>query len=266
MSTQHYQSQFSMEAESHVAARVRFNNNTMEINPPSSLGHFLPPSLPSQSSSWDFSTPRGSAGQLPDSLEFQPPPVPTDLIATLPEDLGGIRLPTPPVISNSPKFPTPQMLLEDDMLSLPSPLQSPSASQIPISPFLGTELPPSPPVPSSSLGHIPTWESLSQERLQSILRTLSDQPQTTEGDLSPEESARLEYYREKYQTYHLFKEVQNRITPISLHQDRFLLMAYVHYVDRFLDLSDRNLQLVMQMQRVDETIHHIDEVLAKLRR
>ncbi|KIK72214.1 hypothetical protein PAXRUDRAFT_22256 [Paxillus rubicundulus Ve08.2h10] len=149
------------------------------------------------------------------------------------------------------------------MSSFPSPLQSPSASQTPISPFLGAELPPSPPVPSSSLGHIPTWGSLSQERLQFILRTLSDQLPTTEGDLSPEESA---HYREKYWTYHLFEEVQNWITPISLHQDRFLLMAYVHYVDRFLDLSDRNFQLVMQMQRMDETIHHIDEVLAKLRR
>ncbi|KIK71966.1 hypothetical protein PAXRUDRAFT_22571 [Paxillus rubicundulus Ve08.2h10] len=136
------------------------------------------------------------------------------------------------------------MLPEDNMLSDPSTLQSPSASQTPISPFLGTELPPSPPVASSSLGHIPTWGSLSQERLQSILRTLSDQPQTTKGDLSSEESARLEYYREKYWT---FEEVQNRITPISLHWDRFLLMAHVHYVDRFLDLSDRNLQLVMQM-------------------
>ncbi|KIK72601.1 hypothetical protein PAXRUDRAFT_21794 [Paxillus rubicundulus Ve08.2h10] len=158
------------------------------------------------------------------------------------------------------------MLPEDDMSSIPSPLQSPLASQILISPFPSTELPPSPPVASSSLGHIPTWGSLSQERLQSILRTLLDQPQTTEGDLSPEESARLEYYREKYRTYHLFEEVQNWITPISLHQDQFLLMAYVHYVDQFLDLSDRNLQLVMHMQRVDETIHHIDEVLAKLRR
>ncbi|KIK76475.1 hypothetical protein PAXRUDRAFT_18182 [Paxillus rubicundulus Ve08.2h10] len=253
MSTQCYQSQFDMEAKSNNAGRVRFDDNTMEIDPPSSLDHFLPPSIPSQISSWDFSTPA-------------PPTVPTDLIATLPEDLKGIRFPTPPVISNSWSFPTPPMLPEDDMLSLPSPLQSPSASQISISPFLGTELPPSPPVPSSSLGHISTWGSLSQERLQSILRTLLDQPPTTEGDLSPEESTLLEYYQEKYQTYHLFKEVQNQITPISLHWDRFLLMAYVHYVDRFLDLSDRNLQLVMQMQRMDETIHHIDKVLTKLRR
>ncbi|KIK72056.1 hypothetical protein PAXRUDRAFT_22457 [Paxillus rubicundulus Ve08.2h10] len=215
MSTQFYQSQFDMEAESNAAGQVRFNDNTMEINPPSSLDHFLPPSIPSQSSSWDFSTPRGSTGDLPDSLEFQPPLVPTDLIATLPEDIRGVRFPTPPVISASPNFPTPPMLLEDDMLSLPSPLQSPSASQTPIFPFPGAELPPSPPVPSSSLGHIPTWGSLSQERLQSILRTLLDQPPTTEGDLSLEESA----YQQKYRTYHLFKEVQNRITPISLHQD-----------------------------------------------
>ncbi|KIK74193.1 hypothetical protein PAXRUDRAFT_20122 [Paxillus rubicundulus Ve08.2h10] len=238
----------------------------MEINPPSSLDHFLPPSIPSQISSWDFSTPQGSTGDLPDSLEFQPPPVPTDLNATLPEDFGGIRFPTPPVISDSPNFPTPPMLPEDDMLSLPSPLQSPLASQIPISPFLGTEFPPSPPVASSSLGHIPTWGSLSQERLQSILRILSDQLPTTEGDLSPEESTHLEHYQQKYWTYHLFNEVQNRITPMSLHRDQFLLMAYVHHVDRFLDISDWNLQLVMQMQRMDETIHHIDEVLAKLRR
>ncbi|KIK71919.1 hypothetical protein PAXRUDRAFT_22639 [Paxillus rubicundulus Ve08.2h10] len=159
----------------------------MEIDPPSSSDHFLPPSIPSQISSWDFSTPRGSARHLPDSLESQPPPVPRDLIATLPEDLGGIRFPTPPVISNSPNFPTPPMLPEDDMLSDTSPLQSPSASQTPISPFPGTELPPSPPVASSSLGHIPTWGSLSQERLQSILRTLLDQPPTTEGDLSLKE-------------------------------------------------------------------------------
>ncbi|KIK72636.1 hypothetical protein PAXRUDRAFT_21760 [Paxillus rubicundulus Ve08.2h10] len=238
----------------------------MEINPPSSLDHFLPPSIPSQISSWDFSTPQGSTGDLPDSPEFHPPPVPTDLIGTLPEDLRGVRFPTPPVISGSPNFPTPPMLLEDDMLSLPSPLQSPSASQTPISPFPGAELPLSTPVASSSLGHIPTWGSLSQERLQSILRTLLDQLPTTQGDLIPEESAHLEYYQEKYQTYHLFEEVQNRITPISLHRDQFLLMAYVHYVDQFLDLSDQNLQLVMQMQRMDETIHHIDEVLAKLRR
>ncbi|KIK73903.1 hypothetical protein PAXRUDRAFT_20391 [Paxillus rubicundulus Ve08.2h10] len=183
MSTQHYQSQFGMEAESIAAGWVRFN------------------------------------GHLPDSLEFQPPPVPTDLIATLPEDLGGIKFPTPPVISGSPNFPTPPMLPEDNMLSLPSPLQSPLASQTPISLFPGTELPPSPPVASSSLGHIPTWGSLSQEMLQSILRTLLDQPPTTQGDLSLEESTCLEYYREKYRTYHLFKEVQNQITPISLHRD-----------------------------------------------
>ncbi|KIK72226.1 hypothetical protein PAXRUDRAFT_22236 [Paxillus rubicundulus Ve08.2h10] len=208
----------------------------------------------------------GEGGLGPEWVGSMPPLVPTDLIATLPEDLRGVRFPTPPVISSSPNFPTPPMLPEDDMLSLPSPLQSPSACQTPIFPFLGTELLPSPPVPSSSLGHIPTWGSLSQERLQSILRNLLDQPPTTKGDLSPEESAHLEYYQEKYWTYHLFKEVQNQITPISLHWDQFLLMAYVHYVDRFLNISDQNLQLVMQMQRVDETIHHIDEVLAKLRR
>ncbi|KIK72236.1 hypothetical protein PAXRUDRAFT_22225 [Paxillus rubicundulus Ve08.2h10] len=166
----------------------------MEIDPPSSSDHFLPPSIPSQISSWDFSTPQGSTRDLPDSLEFQPPPVPRDLIATLPEDLRGIRFPTPPVISNTPDFPTPPVLPEDDMLSVPSPLQSPSGSQTPIFPFPGAELPPPPPVASSSLGHIPTWGSLSQERLQSILRTLSDQPPTTKGDLSLEESA----YREKY--------------------------------------------------------------------
>ncbi|KIK72987.1 hypothetical protein PAXRUDRAFT_21357 [Paxillus rubicundulus Ve08.2h10] len=74
---------------------------------------------------------------------LMPPLVPTDLNATLPEDLGGIRFPAPPVISSSPNFPTLPMLPEDNMLSLPSSLQSPSASQIPISPFLGTELPPS---------------------------------------------------------------------------------------------------------------------------
>ncbi|KIK75659.1 hypothetical protein PAXRUDRAFT_18803 [Paxillus rubicundulus Ve08.2h10] len=54
MSTQHYQSQFNMEAKSNAAGWVRFNDNTMEINPPSSLDHFLPPSIPSQSSSWEF--------------------------------------------------------------------------------------------------------------------------------------------------------------------------------------------------------------------
>ncbi|KIK74025.1 hypothetical protein PAXRUDRAFT_20286 [Paxillus rubicundulus Ve08.2h10] len=238
----------------------------MEIDPLSSADLFLPPSIPSQSSSWDFSTPQGSTRELPGSPEFQPPLVPTDLFATLPEDLRSIRFPTPPVISTSPDFPTPPLLPEDDMLSVPSPLQSPSASQTPIFPFLSAELPPPPPVPSNSLGHIPTWGSLSQERLQSILRTLSDQLPTTERDLNPEESACFEYYQQKYRTYHLFKEVQNRITPISLHRDQFLLMAYVHYVDWFLDLSNRNLELVLQMQRMDETIHHIDEVLAKLRR
>ncbi|KIK75159.1 hypothetical protein PAXRUDRAFT_19223 [Paxillus rubicundulus Ve08.2h10] len=152
------------------------------------------------------------------------------------------------------------------MLSVASPLQRPSAPQTAIFPFSGAELPPPPPVPSNSLGHIPTWGSLSRERLQSILRMLSDRLPTTEGDLSPEESAHLEYCQQKYRTYHLFEEVQNRITPISLHRDQFLLMAYVHYVDRFLDLSDQNLELVLQMQRMDKTIHHIDEVLAKLRR
>ncbi|KIK73412.1 hypothetical protein PAXRUDRAFT_20878 [Paxillus rubicundulus Ve08.2h10] len=182
-----------MEAESNATGHVRFDDNTMEINPPSSLDHFLPPSIPSQSSSWEFSTPRGSTGELPDSLEFQPPLVPTDLIATLPEDLRSIRFPTPPVISDSPDFPTLPLLPKDDMLSVPSPLQSPFASQIPIVPFPGAELPPPPPVPSNSLGHIPTWGSLSQERLQSILSTLSDWLPTTEGDLSPKESARLEY-------------------------------------------------------------------------
>ncbi|KIK75682.1 hypothetical protein PAXRUDRAFT_18780 [Paxillus rubicundulus Ve08.2h10] len=70
MSTQHYQSQFDMEAESNAAGWIRFDDNTMEIDPPSSLVHFLPPSIPSQSASWDFSTPRGSTGELPDSLEF----------------------------------------------------------------------------------------------------------------------------------------------------------------------------------------------------
>ncbi|KIK74673.1 hypothetical protein PAXRUDRAFT_19641 [Paxillus rubicundulus Ve08.2h10] len=145
--------------------------------------------------------------------------MPTDLNATLPEDLGGIRFPTPPVISASPDFPIPPVLPKDNMLSIPSPLQSPSASQTPIFPFLGAELPPPPHVPSSCLGHIPTWGSLSQKRLQSILRTLLDQPPTTEGDLSPEESAHLEHYQEKSRTYHLFEEVQNRITPISLHWD-----------------------------------------------
>ncbi|KIK73341.1 hypothetical protein PAXRUDRAFT_20971 [Paxillus rubicundulus Ve08.2h10] len=195
MSTQHYRSQFSMEAKSNAAGQVRFDENTMEIDPPSSSDHFLPPSIPSQISSWDFSTPQGSTGDLPDSSEFQPPLVPTDLIATLPKDLRGVRFPTPPVISSSLNFPTPPMLPKDDMLSLPSPLQSPLASQIPIFPFLGGELPLSTPVASSSLGHIPTWGSLSQERLQSILRTLSDQPPTTDGDLSPEESTHLEYCR-----------------------------------------------------------------------
>ncbi|KIK73013.1 hypothetical protein PAXRUDRAFT_21325 [Paxillus rubicundulus Ve08.2h10] len=266
MSTKSYQSWFKMEAKSNATGWVRFDDNTMEINPPSSLDHFLPPSIPSQISSWDFSTPQGSTGELPDSPEFQPPPVPTDLIANLPEDLRSIRFPTPSVISASLDFPTPPLLPEDGMLSFPSPLQSPLASQTPIIPFLGAELPPPPPVPSSSLGHIPTWGSLSQERLQSILRTLSDQPPTTEGDFSAEESAHLEYYQQKYRTYHLFEEVQNRITPISLHRDQFLLMAYVHYVDRFLGLSDQNLELALQMQRMDETIHHIDEALAKLRR
>ncbi|KIK80102.1 hypothetical protein PAXRUDRAFT_15967 [Paxillus rubicundulus Ve08.2h10] len=255
----------------------------MEIDPLSSLDHFLPPSIPSQSSSWDFSTPRGSTGELLDSQEFQPPLVPTDLIATLPEDLKNIRFPTPPVMSDSLTFPTPPLLPEVNMLSVPSPLQSLSASQTPIIPFPGSELPPPPPVPSNSqsdlnidkdrilpgmatLGHIPTCGSLSKERLQSILRTLLDRPPTAERDLSPKESTHLECYQQIYQTYHLFKEVQNRITPISLHQDQFLLMAYVHYVDRFLDLSDQNLELVLLMQRMDETIHHIDEVLAKLRR
>ncbi|KIK75769.1 hypothetical protein PAXRUDRAFT_18706 [Paxillus rubicundulus Ve08.2h10] len=219
MSTQCYQSQFDMEAKSNAAGWVRSDDNIMEIDPPSSLDHFFPPSIPSQSSSWDFFTPQGSTGELPDSSEFQPSPVPTDLIATLPEDLRSIRFPTPPVMSDSLNFPTPPLLPEDNMLSVPSPLQSPSASQTPIVPFSGAELPPPPPVPSNSLGHIPTWGSLSQERLQSILRTLSDWPPTTKGDLSLEESARLEYYRQKYRTYHLFKEVQNRITPISLHRD-----------------------------------------------
>ncbi|KIK72020.1 hypothetical protein PAXRUDRAFT_22498, partial [Paxillus rubicundulus Ve08.2h10] len=88
MSTQRYRSQFGMEAESNTAGRVRFDDKIMEINPPSSSDHFLPPSIPSQIPSWDFSTPPGSAGHLTDSPEFQPPPVPTDLIATLPEDLG----------------------------------------------------------------------------------------------------------------------------------------------------------------------------------
>ncbi|KIK80161.1 hypothetical protein PAXRUDRAFT_15935 [Paxillus rubicundulus Ve08.2h10] len=142
--------------------------------------------------------PRGSTGELLDSPEFQPPQVPTDLFATLPEDLRIIRFPTPPVISASPDFPTPPLLPKEDMLSVPSPLQSPLASQTPIFPFPGAELPPPPPVPSNSLGHIPTWGSLSQERLQSILRTLSDRPPTTKGDLSPKESACLEYYRQKY--------------------------------------------------------------------
>ncbi|KIK73286.1 hypothetical protein PAXRUDRAFT_21028 [Paxillus rubicundulus Ve08.2h10] len=139
-----------MEAESNAAGWVRFDDNTMEIDPPSSSDHFLPPSIPSQSSSWDFSTPQGSTRELPDSQEFQPPLVPTDLIATLPEDLRGIRFPTPPVISDSLNFPTPPVLPEDDMLSVPSPLQSPSASQTPIVPFPGSELPPPPPVPSNS--------------------------------------------------------------------------------------------------------------------
>ncbi|KIK71816.1 hypothetical protein PAXRUDRAFT_22795, partial [Paxillus rubicundulus Ve08.2h10] len=88
MSTQCYQSQFGMEAKSNAAGQVRFDDNTMEINPPSSLDHFLPLSIQSQISSGDFSTPPGLAGHLPGSLEFQPPPVPTDLNATLPEDLG----------------------------------------------------------------------------------------------------------------------------------------------------------------------------------
>ncbi|KIK74288.1 hypothetical protein PAXRUDRAFT_20032 [Paxillus rubicundulus Ve08.2h10] len=182
-----------MEAESNAAGQVRFYDNTMDIDPPSSLDHFLPPSIPSQISSWDFSTSRGSTRELPDSPEFQPPLVPTDLIATLPEDLRSIRFPTPPVISNSLDFPTPPLLPKDDMLSFPSPLKSPLASQTPIIPFPGAELPPPPPVASSSLGHIPTWGSLSQEKLQSIPRTLSDQPPTTKGDLSEEESGCLEY-------------------------------------------------------------------------
>ncbi|KIK76319.1 hypothetical protein PAXRUDRAFT_18301 [Paxillus rubicundulus Ve08.2h10] len=193
MSTQHYQSHFDMEAKSNATDQVRFDGNTMEIDPPSSSDHFFPPSIPSQSSSWDFSTPQGSTGELPDSTEFQPPPVPTDLFATFPEDLRNIRFPTPPVISASLDFPTPPLLPEDNTLSIPSPLQSPSASQTPIFPFLGAELPPPPHVPSKSLGHIPTWGSLSWERLQSILRTLSDWPPTTKGDLSLEESAHLEY-------------------------------------------------------------------------
>ncbi|KIK74974.1 hypothetical protein PAXRUDRAFT_19384 [Paxillus rubicundulus Ve08.2h10] len=193
MSTKSYRSQFDMEAKSNAAGRVRFDDNIMEIDPPSSLDHFLPHSLPSQISSWDFSTPRGSTRELPDSPEFQPPPIPTVLIATFTEDFRSIRFPTPLVISNSLDFPTPPLLPEDDMLSFTSPLQSPSASQTPIIPFMGAELPPPPPVPSSSLGHIPTWGSLSQERLQSILRTFYDWLPTTEGDLSVEESAHLEY-------------------------------------------------------------------------
>ncbi|KIK77769.1 hypothetical protein PAXRUDRAFT_17276 [Paxillus rubicundulus Ve08.2h10] len=208
-----------MEAKTNSTGRVRFDDNTMEINSQSSSDHFLPPSIPSQISPWDFSTPQGSTREFPNSLELQPPPVPTYFIATFPEDLKSIRFPTPPVISNSLDFPTPPLLPKDSMLSFPSPLQSPSASQTPIIPFPGAELPPPPPVASSSLGHIPTWGSLSQERLQSILRTLLDQPPTTEGDLSAEESTCLEYYRQKYQTYHLFEEVQKRITPISLHRD-----------------------------------------------
>ncbi|KIK75312.1 hypothetical protein PAXRUDRAFT_19107 [Paxillus rubicundulus Ve08.2h10] len=67
-----------MEAKSNATGWVRFDDNTMEINPPSSLDHFLPPSIPLQSSSWDFSTSRGSTRELLDSPEFQPPPVPTD--------------------------------------------------------------------------------------------------------------------------------------------------------------------------------------------
>ncbi|KIK72655.1 hypothetical protein PAXRUDRAFT_21741 [Paxillus rubicundulus Ve08.2h10] len=57
MSTQPYRSQFGMEAENNAAPQVRFNDNTMEIDPPSSSDHFLPPSIPSQISSWEFSTP-----------------------------------------------------------------------------------------------------------------------------------------------------------------------------------------------------------------
>ncbi|KIK77086.1 hypothetical protein PAXRUDRAFT_17738 [Paxillus rubicundulus Ve08.2h10] len=40
MSTQHYQSQFNMEAESNATGWVRFNDNTMEIDP-------LPPRITS---------------------------------------------------------------------------------------------------------------------------------------------------------------------------------------------------------------------------
>ncbi|KIK76636.1 hypothetical protein PAXRUDRAFT_18058 [Paxillus rubicundulus Ve08.2h10] len=78
MSTKSYQSQFDMEAKSNATGWVRFDDNTMEINPPSSSDHFLPPSIPSQGSSWDFSTPQGSTGELPDSWKFHPPLVPTD--------------------------------------------------------------------------------------------------------------------------------------------------------------------------------------------
>ncbi|KIK79953.1 hypothetical protein PAXRUDRAFT_16051 [Paxillus rubicundulus Ve08.2h10] len=156
MSTESYQIQFDMEAKINAAGQVRFDDNTMDIDPPSSSDNFLPPSIPSQISSWDFSTPQGSTRDVPDSLEFQPPPIPTALIATLPEDLRSIRFPTPPVISASLDFSTPPLLPKDNMLSVPSPLQIPSASQTPIVQFPGAELPPPPPVPSSSLGHIPT--------------------------------------------------------------------------------------------------------------
>ncbi|KIK75999.1 hypothetical protein PAXRUDRAFT_18516 [Paxillus rubicundulus Ve08.2h10] len=57
MSTQSYPSEFDMEAESNAAGQVMFDDNTMEIDPPSSLDHFVPPSIPSQSSSLDLSMP-----------------------------------------------------------------------------------------------------------------------------------------------------------------------------------------------------------------
>ncbi|KIK77537.1 hypothetical protein PAXRUDRAFT_17431 [Paxillus rubicundulus Ve08.2h10] len=125
----------------------------MEIDPPSSFDHFIPPSIPSQSSSWDLSMPQGSSGDLLDSQAFQPPAIQTDSMDTLPQDLSNIRFPMPPVTSDSPQFSTPPSLPEDNKLPIPSQFLSSLASPTP-SQLLSPPQFPSPPIIPSSDGSL----------------------------------------------------------------------------------------------------------------
>ncbi|KAF9245458.1 hypothetical protein BU15DRAFT_71206 [Melanogaster broomeanus] len=204
-----------MDSQLNRAGHVRFNDNPMEIDPPSSSDHFAPPAVPSQTSSWERSTQSSSPDLSPPS--FQPPPIPDDFLATSFGPQTGLRFPTPPILpSSSPSLPSPTSIPEDDALPIPmesqfnftsDDLASPTSASEANLESRGPRLPPTAipnPVVNSAIlfdeisagmavfGQSLPSGSLSQDRLRSIMSTFN-RSAVGDGDLSPGDRSRLEF-------------------------------------------------------------------------